>query len=80
MQYRPPIASATMPANAVSRPMMGNRLIAAALMQPQPPLCIWNIGRSSLMAIIRGEPALRRHAKRAFPRVTFTYSLFMLGL
>ena len=55
-------------------------LIAAALMQRSPPLRVWNTGRLALCVIIRDEPALRRRARRAFPRVTFQYSLFMLSL
>ena len=55
-------------------------MIAAALMQPFPPLKVWNTGRLALCVLIRDEPANRRRAKRAFPRMTFQYSLFMLAL
>ena len=55
-------------------------LIAAALQRPFPALAVWSCGRAALIALIKDEPALRRRAKRAFPRFTIEYSLFMLAL
>ena len=54
--------------------------ICEVLQRRQLPLQNWNIGRMLLCALIRNEPALRKQAKKALPRVTLTYSLFMLSL
>lgn len=55
-------------------------LISMHLQARPPPLCIWNMGRILLMALIRHEPALRRRAKRALPRWQCEYSLAALSL
>ncbi len=55
-------------------------LIAEQLQRRPPPLCIWNMGRVLLMALIRNEPALRRRARRAFPRWSVEFNLWVLSL
>ena len=47
---------------------------------PAPALCIWNMGRVLLMAIIRHEPAIRRRAKKALPKWSLEFNLWMLSL
>ena len=47
---------------------------------PAPALFIWNMGRVLLMAIIRHEPAIRRDAKKALPKWSFEFNLWMLSL
>ena len=55
-------------------------LIAAALQQKPPMLCVWNMGRAALVALVRDEPANRRRAKKALPRRSVCYSLWALSL
>jgi hypothetical protein len=47
---------------------------------PAPALCIWNMGRVLLMALIRHEPAIRRRAKKALPKWSLEFNLWMLSL
>ena len=47
---------------------------------PTPALCIWNMGRVLLMALIRHEPAIRRRAKKALPKWSLEFNLWMLSL